>query len=162
MTFVLICGAPGVGKTSLTKALLGASVYDKDTRWTIGAHFAAPGEYDGRSHEGADSLPYSNALLKATLDRAPPNRVCLLDGERYMVGAALSQTYALLLVAPAKTLKERRARRGSAAMPSEWYNQKIARAERAVAKYAKYIRIDANQPLHLVVSHVRNLLRGTT
>ncbi len=159
---VLILGAPGVGKTTLVRTLLGASTYDTTTRWTVGATYAAAGKYVGEPLDGPDSLPLSNNLLRVTLARRPQNRVCLLDGERYATEAMapdLRGAAALLLEAPATVLVHRRASRGSAEMPAEWYTRRIARAERDARRYQLLARIDATRTADTIAVAARASLR---
>lgn len=160
MRFVLICGAPGVGKSSLVRSLLGSHRYDAGTRWSIGARYAAVGEYKGAALDGPDGLPLSPALLEATLSRAPADKVCLLDGERYAASTMLLDAAAILLQAPASALRIRRDKRGSAPMSEDWYARRIARATREAGRYKLFGKVDASRSAIVVARAVDVLLRG--
>jgi hypothetical protein len=84
-SFLFLLGAPGAGKTTVTRALLGTPTSTLD-RWTVGQKFAAAGPYTGAVLDGPDSLPYSNVLLEKALERGlllPPHLVAIFDGERF-------------------------------------------------------------------------------
>lgn len=163
---VFLLGAPGTGKSTLARALLGARATESG-RWTVGSEFAAPGIYTGGALDGPDSLPPSEAALQTILERmaeVPPRRVVLLDGERYARPWAVrwlerrASLSAVLLEAPIPVLRERRAQRGSRSMPLDWYAKRIERAAGQAKLMRPVHRVDASMPAAEVEREVRAIL----
>jgi hypothetical protein len=160
--FLFLLGAPGAGKTTVTRALLGPKTAFID-RWTIGARFAAAGPYTGAALDGPDSLPFSRALLAKVLERGlqlQRHTVPILEGERFAAAWALealkgrAQPRAVLLNAAIPTLRSRRAKRGSPPVPDAWYQRRIEACERTLALFPEQHILAPELPVNDVVALV--------
>jgi GTPase SAR1 family protein len=165
-----LLGPPGVGKTTLTRSLLGPKIKtDLVKGWTIGDGFCAAGRYVGSIHDGPDALPYSNALLENILEdicQLPDDgTVVLFDGARFArdwVFAALkgkAQRVAVLLTAGIPTLRQRRELRGSVRMPDEWYRKEIEWADRVSRSLDRRYVVDASRSPATVGAEVGTSLK---
>lgn len=162
---VFLLGAPGVGKTELTRGLLGTGAY-VDGRWTVGKRFIAAGPYTGNVFDGPDALPTSvhvvRAMIHETVSKSLPG---LFDGERFCawtVKELKAQTVcvALFLEAPIEVLRERRAKRGSPPVLDNWLIAKEKSARIVASVCSRVKTIDANQkPQRVLADAYRALYR---
>lgn len=121
---VWIVGEPGVGKTTLVRALLGRdpSLVPKP-KWTIGKNGAvcAAGHYTGGTFDGADTIPYNGVsdvlgYWEANLRETP---LTLFDGDRTSNAGVAERVSAsaivgcVYLTAAPDVVAARRAARGS-------------------------------------------------
>lgn len=130
---LFIVGAPGVGKTTLSRALLGmgkngelppGSYLNASPKWTVTPKLLAAGHYTGATFDGTDRLPYTGAMdalgwWKQWILRNG-NRPTVIDGARMASANALgwlreagADVRCVHLVAPQDVLDERRAGRAS-------------------------------------------------
>lgn len=62
---LFVLGAPGVGKTTLVRGLLGSNTtitQPSEPKWTFGGNgIVAAGHYTGQTFDGADTVPYNGA-----------------------------------------------------------------------------------------------------
>lgn len=125
---VFVVGAPGVGKTTVVRALL--EPHESITRflvekpkWTVCKDIVAAGHYTGGTFDGADTVPYGGveeALKFWDQEFKTTKRVTILDGDRFSHDKVVQwfQKRACPIVvvyftAADKVLAKRRAKRGS-------------------------------------------------
>lgn len=143
---MFVVGAPGVGKTTLVRGLLGDSLLFTDPpepKWTVAAKpgnrsaegrviAVAAGWYKGETFDGGDTVPYSGA--RAAIDfwaeaLLPLTPLTILDGARFSTAPSLARIREVAtsvggavtgvhLVAADADLVARRAARGSSQAPS--------------------------------------------
>lgn len=137
MTVLFVVGAPGAGKTSMVRHLLGMQGPElpmggylvPKPKWTVTGTACAAGHYTGGVFDGADTVPYNGAL--AALDywhvKLRDLPLTVLDGDRfsnqstltYLDDLGLKSRLAVISVEAADAvLAERRAARGSAQNPT--------------------------------------------
>lgn len=168
-----VLGAPGVGKTTLVRELLGTnrSLIAKP-KWTLGPGVAAAGHYTGQTFDGGDTVPYSGArecleywsanLLPAL--RATPSSLTILDGDRFSTGPSLEYLRAtgepivgVHLTADEATLESRRAARGSN-QNATWLKGRVTKAGNFAVAIAA-VGFDAGRrPTQELVVLVRGVL----
>jgi len=123
---LFVVGAPGVGKTSALKELLG-SEYElvESPKWTLGKDVALVGHYGKGTFDGGDTVPYDGAedcfnYWKENVLPGKKFKMSVWDGDRFSTSkiftalreAGVSLRCVLLTASPEK-LKERRDKRGS-------------------------------------------------
>lgn len=91
MIALFVVGNPGVGKTTLVRALLASVGYFDTTpaphpKWTIApGHIAAAGHYTGGIFDGADTVGYNQVqkTLDFWRDSVLPVPLTVFDGDRF-------------------------------------------------------------------------------
>jgi GTPase SAR1 family protein len=123
-TALWIVGEPGVGKSSLARALLGDlskySLHDKP-KWTInqgtGPLIVAAGHYKGEKFDGADTVPYNGVkdALKYWKEYLYEAELTILDGDRFSYKDTIEffqrfteRTACILLVGDEQEIRKRR------------------------------------------------------
>jgi hypothetical protein len=160
---VFILGAPGVGKTELTRGLLGSNTHI-DGRWTVGKQFAAAGPYMGNVFDGPDALPYSVHVVRAMLSEfAWKSLPCIFDGERFCAWVVRelkgqATCLAIRLTAPVELLQQRRAKRGSPPATNAWLDAKDAQACVVASLCSRVVNLDASQPARTVLADAHKVL----
>lgn len=148
-TVAFVLGAPGVGKTTLVRHLLGA--HQTIGRWSCGARYCALGPYDGAANDGADRLPNTRPVLVRAFERlehdVPQGLIALLDGVRFSGADAAwferrARRVGVLLTASVATIHQRRARRRSPRMSDAWVTEQAGRAERLARDLGRFTEID--------------------
>jgi len=140
-----LVGAPGIGKTTLARNLLGIGPHGElplggyliaKPKWTVTPKACAGGHYTGGTFDGADMVPapaYKEALLYWAKDLAPAKRLTLLDGDRFSMPNALAivrehaHVVVAHLTAPDEVHAARRAARGSKQDPT-WAKGRVTKA----------------------------------
>jgi len=118
---VFLVGAPGVGKTTLARQLIGPDAYlVPKPKWTVGKIVAA-GHYNGGTFDGADTVPYNGVEdCLRFWEQQLEGKDTLFDGDRFshekVVKWAREKTLlvkCIYLHALPDTLAARRKQRGS-------------------------------------------------
>ncbi len=94
-TVLWIVGEPGVGKSTLTRAIL--DLYGPvtnlltDPKWTwVGTQASAPGHFHGGKFDGTDTLPISQIKTAVEFLRSSISReLCVIDGDKLSTQAAV-------------------------------------------------------------------------
>ncbi len=145
-TVVWIVGEPGIGKTTLARAILGpldALALVPKPKWTLArdGRLVAAGHYSGETFDGADMVPYNGAVEAIAYwarHLAPKAEVTLLDGDRFSHAGAKAafgavpggaRLVCLHILGPAALAAERRAARGSDQNAS-WLKGRVTKAQR--------------------------------
>lgn len=124
MIALYVIGAPGVGKTTFVRTLIGpgAGIITKP-KWTVSAdgRVLAAGHYTGGTFDGADTVAYNG--VGAALDdlAARDHDFVIFDGDRFSYAAAAARVASMAtavrtvhLIASDATLARQRAARGTA------------------------------------------------
>lgn len=182
---LFIVGAPGVGKTNLTRQLLNHPWYPRpicttppEPKFTVapdgngGMRVVAAGWYTGETFDGGDTVPYSGAkaalqFWAETLVPACP-ALTIFDGARFSTGPSLAyvqgfaeevgaRTVGVHLVASEAQLSERRKQRGSNQDPA-WIKGATTGA-RDFAQRIGAVEIEARDPAQTFKA-VQDLIRA--
>lgn len=158
-----VVGEPGVGKTTLSRALLPEPrKLIAAPKWTVceGGRTVAAGHYTGAAFDGGDTVPYTGAIpaleywREALLAKA---EVTLFDGDRFSYAGAVDfvrrlpvpvELVCLYVAAPDGVAAERRAARGTAQNPT-WVRGRATKARRFWESFPETQRLlgDSTQPL---------------
>ncbi len=168
---VFVVGAPGVGKTSLVRNLLGTVTWMNDSpKWTEAEHGVAAGHYKGGTFDGADTVPYNGVVAalehwwKMLAERRSPT---YFDGDRFSNASTLKwlstnapkyRVVGLHLYAPQETLDERRAQRGSK-QNAAWMKGRVTKAARFATLLSRVLQVDARLETEEMVKQVREWMR---
>jgi len=141
-TALWIVGAPAVGKTTLARALLGPRPYTLigPPKWTCAGRTIAAGHYEGKTFDGADSVPYNGvlpALYYWQVTFAPVVTLTIFDGDRFsytkaveFVRAHVDRVACVYVAAPScAELERRRAERNWNPDP-RWLKGRDTKAKR--------------------------------
>lgn len=102
---LFVVGAPGAGKTTLVRGLLGHSIIftepPDEPKWTIAlgpragdVPAVAAGWYKGETFDGGDTVPYTGARVAIDFWAAtllPLTPLTIFDGARFSTGPALER-----------------------------------------------------------------------
>ncbi len=178
MTVLYLVGAPGVGKTSLARALLrmqgpelpiGSFLVQKP-KWTVAPHMCAAGHYQADDFDGADMVPYNGAqeaLDYWAQELRPQHELTLLDGDRFSHEKALTwlmdrdDVAVAHLTAPDDVHAARRALRGSD-QNATWVKGRVTKASRfadiARGKGCRTLTLDATTPTRAMLGELRRFM----
>tara|TARA_Y100000592_G_C5463288_1_gene315166 strand:+ start:1407 stop:1967 length:561 start_codon:yes stop_codon:yes gene_type:complete len=146
---LFVCGAPGVGKTTVLRGLLdpwSTSLVEKP-KWTISGEYGLVGHYTNGLHDGGDTLAYNGAAeamdyMEGTLFKRDGLRYFILDGDRFTARSAMARVErmpeALMgcvhLTASEETLLARRSQRNTTQNPT-WMKGRKTKASRFAAMF---------------------------
>lgn len=162
---LFVVGAPGVGKTTFVRALLGMPksivALNPKPKWTTTGGICAAGHYTGGTFDGADMVPYNgaaDALAFWEENLARQYSLSVFDGDRFSNEKALLRIAervkcaSVLLTADEDTLIRHREARGSNQNAS-WMRGRATKAERfnESVKLHRRIGIEGYEPADLVV-----------
>lgn len=161
-----VVGAPGAGKTTLTRTILNracsadpAKLWRLNTKpkWTVVKDICAAGHYKGDTFDGGDTVGYN--CVEETLDYWEEHLSALpltiFDGDRFSSENVLRAMLAigeecrcLQLTASELLLDTRRAERGSK-QNAAWMKGRATKASRFVLKFPPLHRVslDAASPM---------------
>ena len=154
-----VVGAPGAGKTTACRGLMGEVNYIVPTpKWTVAGSgtIAAAGHYIGAAFDGADTVPYNGAeaalkFWRSTL--AEQVRVTLLDGDRFSnsstrnwfkENAAWSLQLCVLIAPSEATCAKQRAQRGTSQNPI-WVKGRTTKALRFWEAFDPSCRLELSE-----------------
>lgn len=153
---LFVVGAPGVGKTTLVRGLLGmvhgelpvGGYLVQKPKWTVLDAVCAAGHYTGDTFDGADMVPYNGAAaaLEYWAQNLAGKALTIFDGDRFSNATTLSklrdhELRCLHVRAPAAVLAARRQARGSNQNPS-WMKGRASKAANFTALFAPEARLE--------------------
>ena len=162
---LFIVGEPGVGKTTLCRALLGpldALTLVPKPKWTLGGWICAAGHYSGGPFDGADRVPYNGVQesLQYWLKHLRSYSVTLLDGDRFSYVSTVAffrshgiEVSSVLLQAPSQLVAERRVARGSQ-QNEAWLRGRVTKAQRFHEQVGG-LSLDAQAPIEVLATTIR-------
>lgn len=168
----LLVGAPGTGKSSVVRGLVGERGAMMG-RWSVRGPFCALGPYTGEALDGSDMLPRSARVFAREVERLLYPVGVLARYVGVLEGLSIGRTLvdqlavggrpfaALLLRAPASVLAARREARSGRAVGPSTLAYDVGRAER-LAQFVRDVGglvrvVDADRPIQLVTAEVRSL-----
>jgi hypothetical protein len=174
---LFIVGAPGAGKTTLVRGLLGMDRADlpiggyliEKPKWTVTPALTAAGHYTNTTFDGADMVPYNGAAAalaywQAHLAASSP--LTIFDGDRFSNGGVLTtlrghQLECVHLIAPASALEERRLARGSNQNAS-WMKGRASKAANFAKLFAPEARceVDGGAEPSVLLERLRVIIRA--
>lgn len=155
---LFIVGPPGVGKTTLVRALfatldpLEAKYLVDKPKWTVAPGICAAGHYKGDTFDGADTVPYNgvNQCLDFWTKNLSTIPLTIFDGDRFSFPACFDFFKAkghpvrvAHISAPPEVLAERRRSRGSKQNPS-WMKGRETKALRFAERDPTAVRIQGD------------------
>jgi hypothetical protein len=178
VTALWLVGAPGSGKTTLVRELLGPSPrLQQKPKWSTSSSnplVSAAGHYGGGTFDGADTIAYNgaaDALAWWTRNLARPGSLTVFDGDRLSnaTGLALVQGNVLaplrcvcvLMQCPPAVLDARRRERGSD-QNDAWMKGRQTKAERfhALPSWDARMTLDATAPVTALAAQLQAALRS--
>lgn len=146
-TILWIVGEPGLGKSSLVRALLPAAERGlvEKPKWTVAGRWCAAGHYTGGKFDGADTIPYNGAAAALDFWAAAlgDKTVTILDGDRFSNASSVAQVHRLApgarlrcvhLKGPPGLAAARRAQRGTA-QNETWLRGRVTKAANFAASF---------------------------
>jgi hypothetical protein len=143
---LFLVGAPGVGKTTLVRGLLGSEPrLVLKPKWTLsGTDICAGGHYTGAAFDGADTIAYNGAraAFEYWVENLRGYPLTILDGDRFSNANALSwwvdagaDICCAHLTLPESRAQQRRDARGTTQNPT-WVKGRATKA----ARFAERVR----------------------
>lgn len=168
---LFVVGAPGVGKTTLVRRMLGfpyvAVTQKPDPKWTLSDDHRtiAAGHYIGGTFDGADTIAYNGAAAALDFWEAEclECQLTIFDGDRFSHGSALTRVaqrarvVAVYLTASDELLTTRRAERGSRQNAS-WMRGRATKAQRFFELFSRSLLANASHPPDAITAAVREFL----
>lgn len=168
-----IVGAPGIGKTSLARQLIGPEpILNMKPKWSLSTDgaVAAAGHYSGLAFDGADTVPYNGATaaLEYWLRSLSKVALTLFDGDRFSnlgthqwvrVNAPDARLCCVHLVAaPEVSAARRRIRAAGGRLQNEtWIKGRVTKAQRFASAFRagdERLELDATTTIGLQVDRV--------
>lgn len=150
-TVAFFVGAPGAGKTTLVREILGERLkqtsgasleYIEKPKWTLVPGICAAGHYKGEVFDGADRVPYNGVAEALTYwqNHLSDRQLTIFDGDRFSYMKVVDHfanvaVKCVMLRASNALLDERRAQRGSN-QNETWMKGRITKAEKFFAAFA--------------------------
>jgi hypothetical protein len=166
-----VVGEPGVGKTTMVRALLPRpwDVIDLPgwPRWTLcgpDKQVVAAGTYTGHPFDGADRVGYNKVrqMIEWWHENLFSRQLTVLDGDRMSYAKAVEAwagvDRACVLLEGAKLAEQRREGRGSR-QDAAWVRGRRTKSERFAASFpGRTARILADQPPEMLAGQVLDFL----
>lgn len=167
---LFIVGPPGVGKTTLVRAVLGMPLaFIEKPKWTLAVGMCAAGHYKGETFDGADRVPYNGVdeALKYWEKELQDRRVTIFDGDRFSYPKVVERLCkatdvspkCVILRASNAALTERRAQRGSNQNES-WMKGRVTKSEKFFTAFAgaASISLNAEKPTKTMAAELLEFL----